>query len=176
MTTVCIIDIDTTIANNDHRAFHLVKDETGKIPKECWDKFLDKTLMLLDSPQQHALDVLNYMRNHGYTIVFLTGRNETHKDVTEEWLKTHMGWKPHYEALYMRTAADAGQPASVFKKKCFVEKIQPTFSFNTSFVFFEDDPYVLPVWKSYGLVLKCPEVWEHMNPVLVDEPEASWRR
>lgn len=175
MTLVCIIDIDTTLANNDHRASYLTRDESGMISKVSWDKFLDKELMLLDTPQQHALDVLNYMRTHGYTMVFLTGRNETHRDVTEEWLKTHMGWNSQSEPLFMRTSLESGKPASVFKKKCFTDRIKPLYP-DSSFIFFEDDPYVLPMWKEYGLVFKCPEAWETMNPESLSEPESAWRR
>jgi HAD superfamily, subfamily IIIB (Acid phosphatase) len=176
MPTVCIIDIDTTLANTDHRATHLVTGPDGKITQESWDAFLHPEALVLDPPQKHALDVLNWMRAHGYEVVFLTGRGEKLRSATEAWLSTHMGWTVE-ESLYMRGQLLEGVPASAYKERMFVGHIKPSWPDSTQFLFFEDDPHVLPMFKKYGLVFQCPQAWEFMNP---PEPppktESSWSR
>jgi predicted secreted acid phosphatase len=175
MPTVCIIDIDTTLANNDHRALVLKRDLQGKVTQESWDAFLQADLMLLDKPQEHAKSVVDYMRNHGYMIVFLTGRNEKHLGVTQAWLRTHMG-RTDDEILLMRSAEYSGQPASVFKEEKFLQFIQEHNLQDASFLFFEDDKHVLAMWRKHGLVFQCPEAWQWLNPEIPEAEELAWSR
>lgn len=175
MSLVAVIDIDTTIADCDHRAVHLVKDSTGRIPQPCWDNFLDPDLMKLDTPVPHAREVIDAMRKRWYQIVFLTGRNERFQDVTEQWLRTHMGYCK-YDGLIMRPRAMANVPASQYKEQVFLERVGGPTSHPHTYLFFEDDPYVLGMWQKYGLVFKCPEAWEYMNPETLEGNEPSWKR
>lgn len=177
MTTVCVVDIDTTVANNDHRASLLERDSNGNIPQASWDAFLQPELMLKDTPQAHALDVLNHMRGHGFHILFLTGRNIKHLDNTRAWLKIHMGWNEFTEPLLMRRAMDVNVPASQCKESLFLDYVRANkFESNTSFLFFEDDPHVMSMWRRYGLVFQCPEAWRWMNPESPNFPEKAWNR
>jgi hypothetical protein len=32
------------------------------------------------------------------------------------------------------------------------------------FIFFEDDPHVFPVYDKYGLVIRCPQGYQHFMP------------
>jgi len=176
MTTVCIVDIDTTLANNDHRAALLLKDLDGKITQESWDAFLQADLMVLDTPQKHAKEVVDYMRNHEYLIVFLTGRNEKHYEATRKWLQSHMGWVPGKEPLLMRTSDFAGVAASKFKEAAFLRFVEERRLRNASFLFFEDDKHVMAMWRKYGLVFQCPEAWQWMNPEAPANVENSWSR
>jgi predicted secreted acid phosphatase len=176
MPTVCIIDIDTTLANNDHRAALLERDADGHITQESWDAFLQPELLALDQPQKHAKDVIEYMRNHGYMIVFLTGRNEKYYEPTRAWLTAHMGLLPGKEPLVMRGLSQVGLPASKAKQEIFINFVEKNKLHNCSFLFFEDDKHVLPMWKKFGLVFKCPEAWEHMNPDMPKSQEFSWAR
>jgi len=177
MTTYCIIDIDTTLANGDHRAALLVKNEAGQIPQESWDAFLHPDLMALDHPQQHACAVLNHLRSLGYIIVFLTGRNEKYRDVTESWLVRNMGAMED-EPVLMRGPEDVGSPASVCKLRClteFMEQEGQTMH-SCNFWFFEDDKHVMQLWRKYGVVFQCPEAWAYMNPEVPTEQEKAWTR
>lgn len=177
MTTVCVVDIDTTLANNDHRASLLEKDSNGNIPQASWDAFLRHDLMLKDTPQEHALDVLNYMRGHGFKVVFLTGRNIRHSVGTRLWLKEHMGWDESSEPLLMRRAEDVNVPASQCKEALFLDYVQSSgVASNTTFLFFEDDKHVIAMWRKYGLVFQCPEAWQWMNPEAPQHSESAWNR
>ena len=175
--TVCVVDIDSTLANNEHRAVHLTFDEHGKIPQESWDLFLRTDLMVLDEPQAHAREVLDYMRGHGYEVIFLTGRNAKLREVTEYWLTQHMGWDSEHEPLLMRGLDKVDVPASKLKEHIFLEYVNTHSLSDACFMFFEDDKHVLSVWRKYGLVFQCPEVWRYMNPASPEvEDEPAWTR
>lgn len=176
MTTVAVIDIDTTLADCDHRAAHLVKDESGKITQASWDTFLDPELMTQDTPVPHAREVIDSMRQKGYQIVFLTGRNERLRSVTEAWLREHIGYNTHTELLLMRPQTKDSVPASVCKQEMFDKYVRRWTAPDVSYLFFEDDAHVLGVWQKYGLVFKCPEAWATMNPAVLEGDEPSWKR
>ncbi|NJL53679.1 hypothetical protein HC928_00030 [bacterium] len=175
MSVVAIIDIDTTLADNDHRAA-LLKYEGESIAQESWDQFLREDLMRLDKPVEHARNVLDFMRAHDYQLVFLTGRNERLNEVTSYWLQQHMGWDPLREPLIMRPMMHKAVPASVFKEEAFLSFVRDNQLERSNFLFFEDDSYVLHVWQKYGLVFKCPEAWASLNPVTLEGNEPAWKR
>ena len=69
-----LIDIDGTICDD--------------IPNEQPDR------MSTANVYPEALETLNNWYNQGHIITFFTSRLESHRDVTEKWLKTH-GFKYH---------------------------------------------------------------------------------
>lgn len=198
MRPIAIIDIDTTLANNDHRAVLLEKHcSTCSLPmghehrfvctscggtkyhtpQEKWDQFLDPNLMIQDTPVPHAVSVLENMRQKNWWIVFMTGRNEKHRAVTEEWLNTHMIRRPESELVVMRPLSETSVPASVMKEKMFLEWREKHGLEHAPFMFFEDDRFVLGTWQKYGMVFLCPQAWEYMNPVVNDRTiEPAWNR
>lgn len=186
--TVFIFDIDSTIADNDARAALLHKQcvaclhtpvpqghhkpcpscgsTTSKVTQESWDSFLDPEVMAEDKPIEGAIRVLNHMRSLGFEVHFITGRNELHTgDVTKEWLEQYTGWRPEVEQLIMRQPEHHGLPASQYKEIAF-QRLREICQFpeGTTFVFFEDDPHVFNLYQKYGLVVRCPEAWEHFLP------------
>lgn len=208
MRNVAIIDIDTTIANNDHRAVLLKRKcvdcgtevghehravctscgcEKSHAPQSSWDQFLRPDLMLLDTPQPHARDVIEFMRHLNYQIVFMTGRNEKHREVTEQWLLQNGFWSDskywmandsvprYYEPVIMRPAEQTNVPASVMKEEQFLS-FRQTCQFTDKFMFFEDDRHVLGTWRKYGMVYLCPEAWQFMNPEVKTSGEMAWNR
>lgn len=207
MSLIAIIDIDTTLANNDHRAKLLSRtcvpcgssmsfehrpicptcgSEKYHTPQQAWDQFMDHELMLKDEPQPHALAVLQAMRSHGWELVFMTGRNERHRGPTSTWLYQHMG-KLSHEKLLMRPEHMPDVPASQMKEQMFLEFRREVLArpsrtvegryLPNMYVFFEDDRYVLGTWKKYGIVFKCPEAWETMNPEIFERHiEPGWNR
>lgn len=197
MQPVAIIDIDTTIANNDHRAVLLKRicagcqmpmgsehrpvcgncgGEKHHTPQGAWDQFLQPELMALDEPQPHSLDVINSMREHGWIITFMTGRNTKHRPVTEAWLRKH-GYMQDGDFLIMRPMKDTGTPASQMKEKMFTDYVYHERLEGHPFFFFEDDRYVLGTWQKYGMVFLCPQAWEYMNPSVLDRTvEPAWNR
>lgn len=178
MRPIAVLDIDTTLANNDHRADRLVSVcsvcskppkcdcDVPKLhtPQEAWDAFLHPELLAQDTAQEHAIEVLEKMRSLNWWLVFMTGRNERLRDVTERWLAKHMLRRSVSEPLIMRPLHEKGKPASVMKEEMFLTFRDSHGLQNAPFLFFEDDKYVLGMWQKYGMVFQCPEAWATMNP------------
>lgn len=183
---VCIFDIDSTIANNDHRAELLQKhcivcagpktheahswcptcqmETDDKIAQQSWDTFLRPDLIALDTPYPRAIEVIQQMRRHGMEFHFITGRNEKLREVTEEWLRTYVGYNSERETLKMRPLSDAKVPSSIYKEQALKELIEERDLHDASFFFFEDDPWVFKMYAKYGIVLQCPGAWEYFCP------------
>lgn len=197
MKTVFIIDIDTTIANNDHRAELLEKQcmvclgpmdkvhrptckgcgsTDYKISQSSWDNFLSPELMRKDPPEEKAQDVIHRMRELGMEFHFITGRNERLREVTEEWLHEHFGHDPARESLIMRGPAHKNSSASSYKEDAFQQLKQERGLTDCAFVFMEDDPYVFRMYQRHGIVIKCPEGWEHWMPPPGTGHEPVWTR
>jgi hypothetical protein len=202
--TVFIFDIDSTIANTDKRARNLIrvcsvclssrlegevndpsgycvtcKQRTpGKVPQSAWDKFLDPVAMAEDKHYDKAVEFIQQLRRRGYELHFITGRNESGREVTETWLSEHVGWNAAgTEKLIMRRASMSGVPASRCKEALFLDSFRDRIS-ETCFFFFEDDQHVFNMYSKYGIVIKCPEAWEQgiILPEGTNKPEALLNR
>lgn len=193
---VCVFDIDGTLANHNHRAALLKKrcdvclhepmpvghhepcpvcGGTSATPtQESWDAFLDPVLMGQDPPIVGGIEVLKRFRELGAEIHFITGRQRTTTGaVTEDWLKLHAD-KQDDELLFMREDEDVAQdlPASVYKRKAF-KRLTDKIGTDGVFIFFEDDPHVFPMYDEYGIVVKCPNGWQHFMPPGARFPERA---
>lgn len=194
---VAVFDIDGTLADNEHRAALLEKrcsaclyqpirtkhrsecpncgSTTSKVTQESWDQFLDPSLMKLDTPILPALKVLDQLREAEAEVHFITGR--VRRDswlVTLEWLQDRAG-KRNDEILLMREKEDEGIPASRYKARA-IDRLKESIGSEGLFIFFEDDPHVFPVYNKHGIVIRCPEGWEHFNPKGPLIPEESRRK
>lgn len=196
MRVVFIVDIDTTIATNKQRAALLetecrvclndvARDDVccrncgsldRKVKQSTWDAFLSPDLMRLDKPVPKAQESLLRMRELGIEFHFITGRNETLRPVTEEWLDTHFAWNRSREALYMRPKNHPDVPASECKEAAFLRLVENHDLQGCCFFFMEDDPYVFRMYQKYGIVIRCPEGWEHWMPSANSGKEPLWNR
>jgi predicted secreted acid phosphatase len=77
---IIITDIDNTIADNTHR---LYSSYNGVLNQKL---FLNHENMLRDTPYPIAKDVLLSLVVNGFKIIYLTGRPESTKKVTQLWL------------------------------------------------------------------------------------------
>ena len=198
---VFIIDIDTTIANNDHRASLLSRvcascgislspsargacSRCGsfetRIPQESWDDFLQEELIAKDSVEVGAKRTIDAFRKFGFEFHFITGRNGTkanRRAVTEQWLRDNVDWNPDQELLFMRTFADEGKVASVYKEAAFKRLCAAKgYGLYVNFIFFEDDHFVFNTYEKYGIVISSPGCWEFFAPAGATGEEALWRR
>lgn len=201
MRTIVVLDIDTTLANTDSRAMCLIASclrcgavmktlkhhgrrnrylcETcghteGKVPQSGWDNFLDADMMAQDPPEPDAQRAVVAMRKHGFEIHYITGRGERLRDVTEDWLFTHMGRDPAKETLIMRTEKHNNVAASPYKEWAIKKLIKDLDAEDANFLFFEDDEYVFKVYEKYGVVVRCPEGWRHFAPRPKYSSEPTW--
>jgi len=197
MKTVFVIDIDTSIANNDERAKLLDKEcmvclakigehkpdkcptcgsSDFKVSQSSWDSFLSPSVMKTDTPVPKAQVAIRRMRELGMEFHFITGRGENLRKVTEEWLQEHFGWDPAREALYMRGIEDEGVAASVYKEGALKRLIKEYGLQDSRFIFMEDDKHVFRMFQQYGIVIQCPEGWEHWVPDVASGVEPTWKR
>lgn len=92
--SVCIFDIDGTLANCDHRLHHVQNK-----PKN-WEAFYSGCMDdLVIVPVAEMLEL--FSKNH--LIYIVTGRPERNRDLTETWLNHY---KIHYDKLIMRGDRD----------------------------------------------------------------------
>lgn len=92
--SVCIFDIDGTLANCDHR-LHYVKNK----PKN-WDAFYSECMS--DHVIWPAAEMLELFRKN-HLIYIVTGRPERNRDLTEFWLNNN---KIYFDKLIMRGDRD----------------------------------------------------------------------
>jgi hypothetical protein len=186
MTTVHIFDIDTTIANNTHRAELLTrtcvvclapkgsahrapcptchKETASRTAQEDWDTFFDPALVIKDTVQPKSLLYANKLRARRANVHFLTGRSEPLREVTELWLTTKFN-KQDGEELIMRPEVEDGLLASQFKERALHRlSVASGYGPDTMFFFYEDDPHVLGMYGKHGIVVQCPEAWEYLVP------------
>ena len=136
-----IFDIDGTLANIGHRLYHI------KSEKQDWDSFNDA--MVDDILHRHIAEIyyrmcnIRYMNNYGS--IFVTGRPETHRKMTEDWLMKH-NLIPNY--LFMRPAGDYRSDVEI-KAEIYHKYIEPA-----EILFVVDDrDAVVKMWRMKGL--KC---------------------
>lgn len=85
------VDIDGTVADLTHRRVYVRSN-----PKN-WPAF--ERAIPDDTPIQWVIDAVNRLYDAGWTVVMMSGRSETSKEATVEWLEKY-GVK--YHAMYMR--------------------------------------------------------------------------
>lgn len=117
----CIVcDLDGTIANNEHRAVHLRQK-----PKD-WDSY--KKGMDKDKPIHQVISIIEKFRDT--PTIMATGREESHRTITEDWLYEHVfdaedGYRD-YEKMLMRKSGDY-RPDTVIKKE-MLDKIKEDYN------------------------------------------------
>lgn len=164
---VIVLDIDGTIANNDHRAHHVDKEAPD------WDTFLTPDLVGKDTPIAGARRAVKHFQLLKYKMLFLTGRNEALRDTTMRWLLEHYELDVREEDLMMRPLGNMLKPTE-FKREQ-VSAIRQEYGENL--IFFDDDLYMHAVYAEYGIAMHAPECWKTMFPDHGElPPETHWRK
>ncbi len=101
--TIAVLDVDGVLADVRHRLHHVERS-----PKN-WDAFF--AAMVDDAPLEQGISTARDLAAAGHRIVYLTGRNESYRAVTQAWLTLH--GLPEGR-LVMRGNADR-RPARQFK-------------------------------------------------------------
>lgn len=120
-----LFDIDGTLANLGDRSPY------------------DGAKCHLDTPNTPVVAVAQALSRE-YRIVVMSGRHDTHRALTETWLKEH---NVVFDALFMRAEGD-NRKDSIIKRELFEEHIRPHY--NVVGVF-DDRPQVIRMWKEIGL-------------------------
>lgn len=124
-----ICDIDGTIALMVNRS-----------PYE-WDR-VDE-----DLPNEHVVKLLKTMMAAEYVPIFLTGRPESSRIDTEDWLSRELGLEPGTYRLIMRSDKDR-RPSHEYKADVYVNHIRGKHLVE---LVLEDRSMDVAMWRQLGL-------------------------
>lgn len=158
-----IFDVDGTLSDVSHRRHYV----TGGA--KDWDTFTDK--MVDDPPHRDVCLLAELLGDHplvnqgAIKLFIFSGRPETHRAQTEEWLRIHCrSLLEKAEGLLMRAAGD--YRSDVIVKEEFLDFIIKS-GYNPRFVV-DDRPSVCDMWKRRGITLLRHDNGEW------DMPEKTW--
>ncbi len=141
-TPAIIVDIDGTLADLTHR-LHYVQDS-----QRDWKAFFDA--MPDDAPIEPIIWLANTFYDAGNPVILCSGRPETHRLQTEEWLAKH---QVRYNVLHMRAAGDFRKDHVV--KKQMLEYIRAEGLYDVRLCV-DDRPSIIRMWREEGLIcLAC---------------------
>ena len=96
MVKYVVVDLDGTVADCTHR-LHFINGET-----KDWKGFYEACKD--DKPIVSMIDMVRALNERYYYVIFLTGRSELARNVTQEWLQANNLW--NYDDLIMRPLED----------------------------------------------------------------------
>lgn len=134
-----IIDIDNTLSIANDR-FKLAEKENGKTD---WDIVHTPEHMIKDKPNLPMIDLAKTYKENGFEVIILTGRPESTRKVTKEWLEKY---NIPYDKLYMRNWEDNFLKAPAFKRKIYETEIK-----ENVFCAYDDDQRIIDVWVELGI-------------------------
>lgn len=136
-----LVDLDGTLANvNERRKDFLVKKD--------WDSFYSR--IEEDLLNVWCKEIIDKFKTE-YRIIILTGRNETYRSQTMNWLSVN---DVFFNDIYFRSSNDFRQDDLV--KKELYEKFVGN-KYKVLFVV-DDRASVVKMWRSLGLIcLQCDE-------------------
>lgn len=153
------VDVDGTVADLQHRRKYVAAK-----PKNY---ALFERMIPHDSPIQWVIDAVNRLYDAGWTVVMCSGRRETQKAMTEDWLAKH---GVRYHAFYIRPEFEynvAGDPTSGYKltKKgdAYLPDYRPDYIVKKELlerarmdgydpdVVFDDRDQVVAMWRENGV-------------------------
>jgi predicted secreted acid phosphatase len=165
---IVILDIDGTIANNDHRAHHVDGD------KKDWTEFLKPHLVAKDVLIEGAQRAIEHFQLLNYKLMFLTARNESLRETTTLWIHEKLGVDVNDDSLIMRGAGNL-MTAAAYKREQ-AQNLKSQYPTET-FLFIDDDKYSWEGYADIGIVLRAPECWDTIFPTTTEvEPVDVWRK
>jgi hypothetical protein len=136
---IVIIDIDNTLSLSNKR-FELAKKENGKLD---WDIVHSSKNMIMDEPNLPMIELAKNYKENGVEVIILTGRPESTRKVTKEWLQKY---DIPYDKLYMRSWENNFLKAPVFKRKIYETEIK-----ENVFCAYDDDERIIDMWVELGI-------------------------
>lgn len=136
-----IFDLDGTLCDDTERS------EYARLKQ--WDIYHSQCVY--DKPRPAEMLLLKMAAEWGLHILIVTGRTDTYKEVTGQWLNRQEAF---YDELFMRGATDR-RPATIVKRELYGKIIAPQY--EVQFIV-EDDPRLVAMWRALGLTcFQCQE-------------------
>lgn len=102
-------------------------------------------LAMYDIPNRPVVDLVNMIAEWSmFKIIFVTGRQETYRQITHQWLHMHVTL---FDLLLMRKTGD-NRPDWEVKRDIYERDIYPTFDVKGVF---DDRQQVVDMWRRFGL-------------------------
>ncbi len=139
-----IVKMEKYVPNRQLPGTAYISDIDGTVAKMTGRSPYDYTQVSLDRPNYPVIDVLRELSLLGHRIVFTSGRPESCRQDTEDWLRTFVG-VPF--VLIMRATGDA-RPDWIVKYELFDKHIRDEY--NVLGVF-DDRDQVVSMWREIGL-------------------------
>ena len=146
-----IFDLDGTLADDSHRWHHIAR--TGD-----WEKYYSECPH--DKPIQHVIEVARALHAAGFSIIIVTGRSESIRRETEEWLLQH---GVLYTELIMRKKTDRRRNSEL-KLEALEDLVLRGY---LPLMVFEDLPAAVTTYRRAGVPcaqVADPEEWETKHP------------
>lgn len=152
--SIYLVDIDGTIADNKHREWVLKENR----PRPNWDLFFN--LAAQDTPVPGMSDLLCdlYYGNDRAQLLYVTGRPERLRPLTQAWLEANLFPVPRMDGghcrMFMRADGDH-RPDEIIKSEMLDHIIE---HYGKPLVAFDDRNKVVAMWRARGIV--CAQVAE----------------
>lgn len=140
-----IFDIDGVLADVTH-LLPLISQDLPK-DKRDYDQYYRRIGEAL--PIEPALEMCSDLLNADNSLVFITGRRESSRRDTVEWLLRHFKPIRHDFLLYMRPDYDE-RPAYGVKGDLIASVIKHTLTDPKAMIIFEDDRQCVEMYKQLG--------------------------
>ena len=140
MLVVC--DLDGTVANIMHRT-HYVRTKPAN-----WEAFAKA--IPLDYPEAEVIAVVNALHSAGHEVIFASGRKESERELSLDWMAKHIGDWVLETKLYMRKEGDFRKD-DVIKTEILAE-IKSDFG-NHPNIAIDDRLDVCRMWHANGIKL-----------------------
>lgn len=146
MPKTVIFDLDGTLADISERMNLALEESTGKFN---WPVFFNPDNIVLDRPNSPVISAYLAMQQAGFRMVIFSGRVDSTRGVTEEWLKSNgITW----DLLKMRPAA----PPVLFMKddslkEMWLDEEFPGERIQEIECVFDDRDKVVAMWRRRGI-------------------------
>jgi len=136
-----IIDLDGTLIDDTSTKWMYYEKNPNWEQAKDTDRFRQ--------PKKWCLDLVTNMRAAGTYVIFLTGRPDSYRQQTEDWLEKHDAKNPH---ILMRKDGDWREDVLI-KHEIYKKYIEPHY--NIIFAI-DDKKSVIDMWRAAGLTaLHC---------------------
>jgi predicted secreted acid phosphatase len=136
-----IVDLDGTLSDSTPREHYLEQK-----PKD-YESFNRESIN--DKPVPRALKYIYAALNAGWCVIFLTGRDDKWRTQTEKWLKDNVKGLTKSNYLLLMRPTGSFATAVDYKKKAYEQRIKNSYNVHLAL---DDDPEILQMWKSLGIM------------------------
>lgn len=136
---LALIDIDGLIADDDHRVHFALEKK--------WTDYFKPELVVQDGLLPEGYDLVMSLVEDGWTIAYLTGRRDSLRGTTENWLDFYgfpMG------RLTMKTLSQSGTVTLANYKSDVIQDIVDLKSWEEVVLFDDDDAVIRHIQETFG--------------------------